>query len=68
VSNPVSKNDGSTIDYKDIEKLDVNQVSSLGGSGNGLDGSGDLLPPSLGGPSLLPEDLGGQNEGPPLKY
>jgi hypothetical protein len=68
VSSPVPKTPGSTIHYKDIEKVDVNQPSMLGSLGNGLDGDCNLLPPSLGGPSLLPENLGGPNEGPPLKY
>ena len=66
VSSPVSKNDGSTIHYKDIEKVDVNQPSMLGSLGSGLDGNGNLLPPSLGGPSLLPENMGGRNQGPPV--
>jgi hypothetical protein len=67
VSSPVSKNYGSTIHYNTaIDLLDVNQPTALGGLGNGLDGNGNLLPPSLGGPSLLPPNLGGPNEGPPL--
>jgi hypothetical protein len=66
VSSPVSKNDGSTIHYTGVDKLDVNQPTLPNGFGNGLDGNGNLLPPSLGGPSLLPENLGGRNQGPPL--
>lgn len=66
VSDPAPNTRGSVIDYQDIEKLDVNQPPALGGDGNGLDGNGNLLPPSLGGPSFLPPNLGGPDEGPQL--
>jgi hypothetical protein len=66
VSSPVPQTPGSGIAYKDIEKVDVNYPSLQGSLGNGLDGSGNLLPPSLGGLFILPENLGGPNEGPPL--
>ncbi len=62
ISSPVSKNDGSVIKYKDIEKVDVNTPIALGG-GNGLDGNGNVLPPSLGGISFLPQNLGGPEQG-----
>jgi hypothetical protein len=51
----------SGIGYKDIEKLDINQPSPPGDGGNG---DGGMLPPSLGGLSFLPQNLGGPEQGP----
>jgi hypothetical protein len=51
----------SGIGYKDIEKLDINQPSP---PGDGGDGNGGTLPPSLGGLSFLPQNLGGPEQGP----
>jgi hypothetical protein len=63
VSSPVPQTPGSTIKYKGIKKVDVSYPVLLGGNGNGLDGNGNPLPPSLGGSFQLPQSLGGPEQG-----